>query len=644
MGLKIETFANREWRPGNNFGGSTLFKALGHPLTAENAHGLISKMAKAGKVAIYDPLGQVGDFDNFFHLDGLELAGTFVQDIEQIGTEILKLKAQPVTEIGICDCAIVFVAAYDAGRFIDHIRHLVPKGVEILSFDEARLPDDMLTNSRNYLDPKNFATNFGFLRDGEGLHTRISSANYWSGYGAKDPELWLCLFDEDGKVLTQWREPLPQAGGTYSLDSKELRDRFSLGDFTGSLFIHAIRIAGHDIIKYALDTYGDNGTQLSCSHDANAWPADLYAGLPAPDEGEQVVLWIQNSHPVAIPAGGIGFNAIGSQDISWHNEEIPPFATRALDIGKLMPGVQWPTQIEVQAGRYFVRPRYEVIYNGGRRRIAHANVERTDLEVDSKIPDIAALMGKGYIMPLPVLPLSEFKSTLLPTPMATCQRELPLSTILIDASGEEIGRRFLGAIPRRESHPLDVDSWMKEDGLELPSGSGHVELVYDFRDGGEADGWLHGFGRFEQRSSGHIAETIFGGHIYNTAVVYKDEPQSYIGRPPGLSTRIFLRIGPAPLDTMCHLIYPASLPWHEASETKLILCNGAGEEVAERTVNIPCGGSLHWRYHHMFDEAERARAGDGPSILIRDITCRLFGYHGLLNGNTAFCLDHMFGF
>ena len=44
---------------------------------------------------------------------------------------------------------------------------------------------------------------------------------------------------------------------------------------------------------------------LSATHDANAWPADRYAGLPAPAPGEQVVLWIQNSHPVPIPAGAI---------------------------------------------------------------------------------------------------------------------------------------------------------------------------------------------------------------------------------------------------------------------------------------------------------------------------------------------------
>jgi len=29
---------------------------------------------------------------------------------------------------------------------------------------------------------------------------------------------------------------------------------------------------------------------------------------------------------------------------------------------------------------------------------------------------------------------------------------------------------------------------------------------------------------------------------------------------------------------------------------------------------------------------------------LRDVTCRLFGYHGLVNGTAAFCFDHMFGF
>ena len=40
---------------------------------------------------------------------------------------------------------------------------------------------------------------------------------------------------------------------------------------------------------------------LSCTHDANSWPADRYAGLPAPAAGERVMLWVQNSHPCADP-------------------------------------------------------------------------------------------------------------------------------------------------------------------------------------------------------------------------------------------------------------------------------------------------------------------------------------------------------
>src|SRR3546814_15345261 len=73
-----------------------------------------------------------------------------------------------------------------------------------------------------------------------------------------------------------------------------------------------------DVVKYALDIYGDDSSVLSCTHDANAWPADFYAGLPAPDDGERVLLWIQNSHPRPIPKGAIGLNHMGRDDaVAW---------------------------------------------------------------------------------------------------------------------------------------------------------------------------------------------------------------------------------------------------------------------------------------------------------------------------------------
>ena len=61
-------------------------------------------------------------------------------------------------------------------------------------------------------------------------------------------------------------------------------------------------------------------------------------------------------------------------------------------------------------------------------------------------------------------------------------------------------------------------------------------------------------------------------------------------------------------------------------------------------MEIPCGGSLLWLSSEMFDAEARAAAGENGYVVVRDATCRLFGYHGLLRGETAFSFDHMFGF
>ncbi|HEX6957214.1 MAG TPA: hypothetical protein VF194_04445 [Ferrovibrio sp.] len=665
MALKIETFTNADakggWRPGNNFGGHSLFKALGHPKVAAAARRLVEGLARFSRLAVYDPEPQAAaeHLDAFFPIPRRNLAGVFVQRIEDIGQTRLGQATRPVTAIKALAPDAVLITAFDAAIHKAQIARLLPPGCTVLTLDEMRLPDDWLSNRGRYLDPLNFATNFALLRDeagadGDGLHTRVVTANYWSGYGAGDPALWLCLFDPAGRVLAEWIEPLAGAFHTVTIDSRDIRRRFGLGDFVGSLFIHALRIKGHDVVKYALDCFSESGRQLSCTHDANAWPADLYAGIPAPKAGERLVLWVQNSHPVPIPSGGIGVNLVGSQDIAWWDGEVPPFGTTAVDLGRLLPNATFPDQIEIQAGRYFVRPRYEIVQapndrkEAGRRRIAHANVERIDLKPDPRLPELSSLIGKGYVMPLPVLPLREWKSVTIPTPMSTAQHELPLRAVLYDADGSIAAEEYLGRLARRDSRPADIEVWLARAGAELKSGYGHIEYLYDFRNGGEADGWLHALGLYEQRSSGHAAETIFGAHIYNMPITYRDEPQSYTHRPPGLTTRLFLRLAGAPFDALCHLIYPASLPQdvygQAQSQTRLILFNARAEQVAERPLPIPYGGSRFFRVSEVFSPAERRAAGDAGWVQVRDASCRLFGFHGLQNGQTSFCLDHMFGF
>lgn len=633
MPLRIETFRN-------DIGGSAVYKALSHPLAATPAHALIAKLASAQSLAVYDPDGIAASFDQFYPLSGANVSGFFVQNVEHLNRRFHELPARPVTKLAGTNPAAVFLAGFEPERRLPPIRHLIPKTAEVFSLETLKLPPELQTDKARYLSALNFATNFVFFREEAGHHTRLTTANYWTRYGAKEVSLWCRLFGQDGETLATWTESCGAPESSIVIDSRDVRARFNLPAFTGQLFVQAIGAAGHDIVKYALDTYGDDGQTLSATHDANSWPADLYAGLPAPADGEDVILWVQNSHPCAIPPKDFGFARMGSSDVAPIEAAVPAFATRALRMRAVLPALSWPDQIEIHAGKHIVRPRYEVVAKNGRSRIAHPNVERTDLANDPALARLSDLVGKGHILPGPLLPRDRYTSEVLPTPMSTAQRELPLKAIVFDFDGKRVAEHRFGALPRAHRTALDVSAVAASLGTPY----GHFELVYDFESGHEVDGWLHALFRYRNRGSGHAAETSFGSHMFNLPVTYRGEPQSYAGPPPGLSTRLFLRIAPRPWTTFCHLIYPVSDAWHAESQTTLFLRNSNGEDVARTDLRIPASGSRLWRVQDIFDAADLARAGAHPYLIVRDETCRLFGYHGVEGGEGAFSLDHMFGF
>ena len=171
-----------------------------------------------------------------------------------------------------------------------------------------------------------------------------------------------------------------------------------------------------------------------------------------------------------------------------------------------------------------------------------------------------------------------------------------------------------------------------------------MELTYDLAKGPLVDGWLHAIFRYNNLISNHQAETSFGSHIFNLPVTYRNEPQSYSGKPPGLTTRLYARLGEEPLDTLLHIIYPASKPWREKSQTKIRLMDSLGDEIANHEINIPCGGSRLVSVREVFGRTTIGGEGSIRYVLINDAGCRLFGYHALIHPTGAFSLDHMFGF
>ncbi|MDE2319030.1 MAG: hypothetical protein KGK02_04950 [Rhodospirillales bacterium] len=627
--LDIETFDNKR-------GGNVVYKALSHPLAAR---ALAALAERAGPVALFDPDGIAAPL--LALCPSLEIEGLYVQDTQAIGQVRAGHVARALLDLPHARVGTVLMAAFDAGRVAQHLRGLLPPGAELLTLDEVKLPEAWLTVQGRYLEARNFATNFVFFRDDGHFATRLTTANYWAGYGAKAVLFQHILFGRGGQVLAEWAQPAPAQPGGYVLDSQEIRARFGLKPFTGQLFIHAIGVAGHDVVKYALDTYAtDSGASLSCTHDANAWPSARFAGLPAPREDERVILWVQNSHGVSIPPGGLALDRMGADNPVALEEEIPPFATRALDVAELFPNLRWPAQLEVRSGMHIVRPRYEVAQSG-RTRIAHVNVERADLQPDPGILALHPAMGRGYLLPFPVLPRGRFKTTALPTPMVETERDMPLRMDVFTPDGEKIVEKFLGRLPRNHDCAVDLDDVLPQDAL--PDG-GHAELAYDFREGGEADGWMHALFRYEDRANGHAAESSFGAHIFNTLMTYKNEPQSYTGKPPGLSTRLFLKLGFGGRESFCVLIYPTSAPWVESSSTDLELYDAEGTLLETARIHIACSGSKIVRPAQYFSPSTLKAAGEAGYVLIRDTTCRLFGFHGLENEAGGFSLDHMFGF
>jgi hypothetical protein len=630
--LEIETFDNLR-------GGNVLYKALSHPIAAQALARLAQTLNAAGSVAIYDPDAMAGPL--LALLPRIEVEGIYVHDTLAVGQMRAGFVARPLTVLACAKAATVLIASFAGEQLRARIARLLPRGSGVQTLDTLRLPATLLTNTTRYLDALNFATNFAFFRDDDHLSTRLTTANYWSGYGSRSVKLLLRLYGGSGETLAQWEQALPANAGGLIIDSREVRQRFGLGAFTGQLFVHAVGVSGHDVVKYALDIFAtDGGRSLSCTHDANAWPAERYAGLPAPLAGERVILWLQNSHARPIPAGAIALNQMGAERLAPIGQEIPPFATLAVDVSSCLPDIRWPSQIELRAGRHVVRPRYEITRHG-RTRIAHLNVERSDLHPDSGIKALSPELGRGFLLPFPILPRRRFRTIVQPNPMAVGEANTPIRLDVFDPDGKQVVEHFLGVLPRGHNLALDLDTILSCDAL---SSGGHAELAYDFRAGGEANGWMHALFRYEQRESGHVAESSFGAHVFNTLMTYKGEPQSYSGPPPGLSTRLFLKLGADGRTSFCVLIYPASAKWHAYSTTRLELYHASGEILATKAIEIACCGSTLVSLADYFPPPLLCHAGSGGYVLIRDTTCRLFGFHGEQDSVGGFSFDHMFGF
>jgi hypothetical protein len=74
------------------------------------------------------------------------------------------------------------------------------------------------------------------------------------------------------------------------------------------------------------------------------------------------------------------------------------------------------------------------------------------------------------------------------------------------------------------------------------------------------------------------------------------------------------------------------------------LYGNAGELLASKAIQIACSGSMSFYVSQQFEPHTLRSAGEGGYVLVKDTTCRLFGFQGLDDRAGRFSFDHMFGF
>ena len=178
--------------------------------------------------------------------------------------------------------------------------------------------------------------------------------------------------------------------------------------------------------------------------------------------------------------GAIGLNRMGDERVTPLAEPIAPFASRAVDVAALLPDLAWPAQIELRAGKHMVRPRYEVI-GDGRRRIAHVNVERTDLRPDPRAADARRNARQRLSAPRPdpaAGPVGRLWCCRRRWRFARPNCRLPRSSMIRRVT-RFCAARWAGCRADTRRRSISIEAGIDA----LGDGYGHVELVYDFSKG-----------------------------------------------------------------------------------------------------------------------------------------------------------------
>ena len=145
---------------------------------------------------------------------------------------------------------------------------------------------------------------------------------------------------------------------------------------------------------------------------------------------------------------------------------------------------------------------------------------------DPELPRLAELLGKGYLLPAPVLPRERVGEPAAADADGDVAERAADRRAGLRRRGTRGWRDAARPAAARHATALDLDDAAGVEALRRWLRPCRAGLRFR-RQAASGDGWLHALFRYRHRDSGHAAETSFGAHVFNTILTYRGEPQSY---------------------------------------------------------------------------------------------------------------------
>ena len=249
-------------------------------------------------------------------------------------------------------------------------------------------------------------------------------------------------------------------------------------------------------------------------------------------------------------------------------KRVPPYATWRLDVEEACcPMLAGRSKSKFRPASISCARAMKLFPRNGHARISHPNVERNDLK-----PDRQTWRTRRAAWQIAYRARAGAAARTISRPRLCQRRCRPGSRIcrskrwsmMRAANWPSINSAISSAaIPSRST------STSLFKGEKLDGGYGHIELVYDFAAGHEADGWLHGLFRYRRPHRATRRKPV-SARMYSTRCSPTKTNRKAMPARRRASARGFsCAWAPQPYDTMCHLIYPASHPGMTTSDTSL---------------------------------------------------------------------------